>query len=333
MNILSIFSGCGGLDYAAASIFPDAQIISIERDKVYAATLKENLVRHFPDVKHSMVQDDIVNVKKTDILSRNFQTVDLLIGGPPCEDFTTFGKTNGITGKTGFLIFEFLRMVREVNPSVFIFENVPNLTKVIGNQFEDFLSRFRNLGYTINFDILCAGDFGAATTRKRLFIVGTKDSNHQYLFPAPTHKLDINDNNSAHPLMKTPTLISVIEDLVDKSEKDIANHQSANHRQETIKKYDDMTPGTNGGRSFVWRAKAELPCRSLIAGSDTNCKAYIHPLLPREMTVREYGRIQGFPDSWVFSGTRQKGLKQVANSVPIPLGKAILSNTKNILRN
>ena len=192
--------------------------------------------------------------------------------------------------------------------------------------------------YQVQQSILSAQNYGAATIRKRLFLVGfvNKNDSDHFEFPHPTHG-DEEKQQSLFQSIKIREFVSVGETLrglpdvkKDGSSK-FTNHTGRNHRPNTIEKMSQIRHGTVGNKSFRYRPHMNGLCHSLTAGVDHSTKSYIHPIYPREMSVREYARIHCFPDSWFFSGTHHNGIKQVANSVPLPLGKAILKQLIEIL--
>jgi DNA (cytosine-5)-methyltransferase 1 len=130
------------------------------------------------------------------------------------------------------------------------------------------------------------------------------------------------------------TVGQVLADLPDVTTPEAANylnHTARIHRAGTVDYMKTVPQGVSVRKSYRYRAPWNGQCRSLTAGLDDSAKAYIHPTYHREMTVREYARIHGFPDTWAFAGKLDNGLKQVANSVPIPLGSAILFQMVNVI--
>jgi DNA (cytosine-5)-methyltransferase 1 len=258
---------------------------------------------------------------------------DIVMGGPPCDDYTTLGKRRGTSGEKGPLIFEFLRLVDELRPTAFVFENVPNLTRQFKAGFAQFLSNAAEIGYSTKWSLLKACDYGAPTLRTRVFVIGWHGHENLFAFrfPKATHgistdaELPLDDDSSLKPYLFTNDVLADLPDVSKANTSVFPNHTGRTHKAETIEQIRSIKPGTSTGKSYRYRAPWAGLTQSLTAGLDNNTKSYIHPRYHREMSVREYARLHLFPDTWVFMGTQSNGLKQVANSVPIPLGNAVLS--------
>jgi len=343
LNVVSLFSGAGGLDFAACKTGFVNKLFSSDSNEIFLQTTINNLAEYFPDVKH---QHLLVDVKELngDTISRTLGStdIDLLIGGPPCDDFTPAGKKRGMLGNKAPLIFHFARIVSEIKPSAFLFENVPNLQKMCGTAFNRLLKMFEDAGYFIQSKILESRSYGVPSIRKRLFVVGYRSQElaGKFCFPHPTHGENEREAKQlklfkiADNLHNYVTVKDVLQDLPDVTESKAAlyrNHCARNHRPATIEHLKTIPQGVAVSKSYRYRAPWEGLSRSLTAGLDNSAKAYIHPCRHREMTVREYARIHGFPDDWEFAGRLDSGLKQVANAVPIPLGSAVMTALCSIL--
>lgn len=333
VKAISLFSGAGGLDFAICQSMQICKLVSTDSNPVFLSTVERNIPRHFPNVDHSTICENAQSLKAERLLELLGGRPDLLVGGPPCEDFTSYGLLKGLRGDKGPLIFDFARLVKETSPSVFIFENVPNLLTVAASGFKRLLRVFEEAGYRNYWSILNASDFGAPTKRQRLFIVGISDSigDRPYTFPEATYAAtkDGNGHTNCHVHVK-----DVLEDLPDPSEcspDKYLNHIPRRHKPHTLAAIKRIKSGTWARILFRYRAPWHGLCASLVAGQDNATKSHIHPKYHREMTVREYARIHGFPDTWFFSGTRNNGAKQVANSVPIPLGIAVARSVASLV--
>jgi DNA (cytosine-5)-methyltransferase 1 len=334
LNVVSLFAGAGGLDIAACSTGAVGRLFSTDSNPVFLQTIIDNMPGHFPDVLHSHIVADAKELDGEQIRQQlASDKIDLVIGGPPCDDYTRFGKKRGADGPKGLLIFEFARLVRELSPRAFIFENVPNLAAQFHAVFNQLLNRFRESNYHVIWNVLSASDFGSPTQRKRIFVVGIPMSLFReiYKFPLPTHS-NASEQLSLHgvnqSLRSYVTVANVLNDLPDVTElraKEFQNHTGRKHRPRTIEHLKSVPQGVAINKSYRYRAPLDGLCRSLTAGTDDATKSYIHPIFHREMSVREYARIHGFPDSWGFNGNHHNGIKQVANAVPVPLGRAMLN--------
>ena len=333
LKIISLFSGAGGLEIGASETSLISDIFSSDRNEKFYNTLSSNMKTHYPHINHSGLVVDAKDLSGKLILEKSKFSPDIVMGGPPCDDFTTTGRRMGGKGDKGGLIFDFLRIVYDLDAPCFIFENVPNLAKQFKFYFEDFLKQSIEYGYHIKWDILKANDFGAPTQRSRIFVVGFKDPQklNSFQFPNPSHfaeeELSILKKTNLHNRFNYVS--DVLQDLPDintLNSKKFMNHEGRKHRPETIAHMKTVPQGKSVKKSYRYRAPWHGLCRSLTAGTDDSTKAYIHPIYDREMSVREYARINGFPDSWFFYGTLHNGVKQVANAVPIPLAHAVLTN-------
>ena len=231
------------------------------------------------------------------------------------------------------LIFDLLRIVDEMRPECFIFENVPNLTQQFKQTFQLFLDEANAIGFFSKWALLKACDYGVPTQRTRVFVVGWKKSamNDDFYFPDATHvdpkdcPLLVHPGGNLKPFRFVSNVLEGLPNVKTPEASGFFNHTGRNHRPETIEHLKTVPLGKQINKSFRYRAPWNGLSQSLTAGLDNSTKSQIHPHFHREMSVREYARLHLFPDSWVFSGTHHNGIKQVANSVPIPLGEAVLS--------
>lgn len=339
LTVVSLFSGAGGLDIAACNTGNVCDLFSTDSNELFLGTLRVNLPRHFPKIKHQCLVADAHQLRGDEIRISLRSQPDILIGGPPCEDFTTFGKKRGEKGKKAPLVLEYARLLNELRPRAFIFENVPNLNKQFKKYFNRILRNFSEADYRYQWACLKAYEFGAPTMRERIFVVGflEKSLMDSFSFPQPTHTKDI----TQLPLLDSPTILrpcvtvgqvlSNLPDVGDPEARRFINHSGRNHRPSTIEHLKTIPQGVAVHKSYRYRASWDGLCRSLTAGGDEGSKAYIHPHYHREMTVREYARIHGFPDTWEFAGSFDRGLKQVANAVPIQMGTAVLNRLTSVL--
>lgn len=331
LRAVSLFTGAGGLDIAACRTGFVTDLFSTDSQPVFLETATTNIEKHFPDVEHCSVVADGATLKGSEIASAfGHDSIDVVFGGPPCDDFTKYGRRLGPRGDKAALIFSFSRLVLELQPRAFIFENVPNLVGQFSSTFDEFLESFDSQ-YGCSKAVLTASDYGAATSRKRVFVVGFRERStaSRFSFPQPTHGLPPAQAplfDELTELLPLATVRQVLENLPDVKTAEAArylNHVGRTHRPETVQHLMTVPQGASISKSFRYRAPWEGLCRSLTAGLNDSTKSYIHPIYHREMSVREYARIHGFPDSWNFEGTHHNGIKQVANAVPIHLGYAI----------
>jgi DNA (cytosine-5)-methyltransferase 1 len=342
LGVVSLYAGAGGLDIAACRTGMVEAIVSTDANATFLSTIEQNLPAHFPEIRHATIVEDGRTVEGS-VLKKLLgeSTPDIVMGGPPCDDYTKYGLRRGFEGDKGPLIFEFLRVVEEIKPECFVFENVPNLAQQFRGVFERFLERVEKIGYHSKCSILKACDYGSPTLRSRVFVVGWNNAskNKDFHFPEPTHGDPVKFELMVKPLGHLERFCmvkDVLEGLPDvhlEGHPTFENHTGRKHKQSTIDHMASVPLGKNVKKSFRYRSPWDGLCQSLTAGVDYSTKSYIHPIYPREMSVREYARIHQFPDKWIFSGNHHNGIKQVANSVPIALGSAVIKEIfNNILK-
>lgn len=191
-SAISLFSGAGGLDVAAQSISSDdgscwKTVACVETVQNRCETLRS----HFGSSSY-IIQDDVQNLSSNDILVPcrvPTSDISLIYGGPPCQSFSQAGKQKGSCDPRGKLMFEFLRLVREISPPLFLMENVSNLKGINkGKLLQDILAEMQQLGYTVEHRILNAAHYGTPQKRRRMIFLGIrKDLGMVAHFPEPTH--------------------------------------------------------------------------------------------------------------------------------------------------
>ncbi|MCE9614801.1 MAG: DNA cytosine methyltransferase [Lentisphaerae bacterium] len=339
LNIVSLFTGAGGLEIAACSTGKVRRIVSTDSNAVFLSTTEHNMPIHFPKVEHRSLVADVRELKPSQLTDLMEGSIDVVMGGPPCDDFARWGRQHGMTGRKGPLIYEFKRLTNELSPAIFLFENVPNLVQQFRQDFKQYLAEWTSDGWHCQWKLLDARDYGAPTLRKRVILIGCRSEKalDRFRFPPATHE----DRCEGLPLFQSNlqrfvTVADVFRGLPDVNTSEsvalgLANHDGRKHRPSTIEHIRSVPPGVQIGKSRRYRPPWDGLCWSLTAGLDDSTKSYIHPHFHREMSVREYARIHCFPDSWFFCGTLNNGIKQVANSVPIPLGAAVWRQIHGLL--
>ena len=310
------------------------KLFSTDSNEVFLSTVANNIPNHFPNVAHQHFKINVQELTGSVVQDSLGQAPDIVVGGPPCDDYTAFGRRRGFDGDKGPLIFDFLRIVKEAKAGSFVFENVPNLNQQFRHVFDKFLATAKSYGYLCKTMVLEARHFGAPTKRKRIFVVGWKSSKNykNYTFPkakfTDPHELPLLEleNSKKDSFIYISDVLKDLPDVKTPEAKKFLNHVGRNHRDETIAHLKTVLPGQQVKKSFRYRAPWDGLCQSLTAGLDDSTKSHIHPIFHREMSVREYARIHQFPDTWDFSGTHHNGIKQVANSVPIGLSSAVMKS-------
>lgn len=315
MNIISLFSGAGGLDYGFSKA-GFKTIIANEYDKNICPTFKANF-NHVP-----LIEDDIRNVS-----SHIFPNdIEGIIGGPPCQSWSEAGSLRGINDERGQLFFEYIRILKEKKPKFFVAENVSGiLAKRHIDAVNIFINLFKEAGYNVFIEKLNANDYGVAEDRVRVFFIGFRKD------------LNILDYKAPEPLSYKPVLKDCIWDLKDTAipalEKNKTNGEKCiipNHEY-FIGEYSTIFMSRNRVRSwdepaFTVQASGRQcqlhPQAPKMVKVETNIQKFVHGKehLYRRMTVREVARIQGFPDNFKFIYSNvDYGYKMVGNAVPINL--------------
>lgn len=332
MNLISLFSGCGGLDLGferAGFSIPVAN----EFDKKIWATFKEN----HPDTH--LIEGDIRNVKKEDIVPYINGEVDGIIGGPPCQSWSEAGALRGIEDERGQLFFDYIRILKEFQPKFFLAENVSGmLANRHSEAVQNIIELFENAGYYVSVTLVNAKDYGVAQERKRVFYIGfRKDLNINFEFPIGSTKDDD----------KKITLRDIIWDLqetaVPAGPKNRHNPEAINSNEYFTGAYSTIFMSRN--RIKAWDEQAYT-----VQASGRQCQ--LHPQAPkmvkfgkndcrfvegkenlyRRMTIREVARVQGFPDEFKFIyDETNMAYKMIGNAVPVNLAYEIACAIKNVL--
>lgn len=330
MNVLSLFSGCGGLDLG----FEKAGF-KIPIANEFDSTIWETFKVNHPDTK--LLQCDIKNIKDED-LPKN---IDGIIGGPPCQSWSEAGSLKGIEDSRGQLFYEYIRILNIVKPKFFLAENVSGmLANRHSEAVKNIVKMFEDCGYDVSINLVNAKDFGVAEERKRVFYIGfRKDLNINFEFPEGS---TIDDN-------KKITLKDIIWDLqfsaVPSLEKNYHNPNAINNNEYFTGSYSPIFMSRNRVKS--WDEQAFT-----VQASGRQCQ--LHPQAPkmikkeknkcvfvegsenlyRRMTVREIARIQGFPDDFKFIYKNlDNAYKMIGNAVPVNLAYEIAKAIKLVLQN
>lgn len=326
IRTLSLFSGAGGLDIGFSDAGFDI-IESVEIEKKFCETLELNSGegRRFP---HSKV--NCVDIRE--FSGRNIGPIDFIIGGPPCQTFSAAGRrANGVLGTTdarGVLFREYVRLLGELHPRGFLFENVYGLTGAQGGEaWREIQDSFAEAGYRIFSRILDAADYGVPQHRERLIIVGLRAG--EYKFPRPTYGPD---SLAQTPFYTAGMAVRGLRLTAEEAREGLGGRFG--------RLLDDIPPGLNysfytremghPNPVFAWRSKfsdflykadPEAPVRTIKAQGG----AYTGPLHwnNRFFACSEYKRLQTFPDDYAISGGKQVAVKQIGNSVPPQLARML----------
>jgi len=324
MNVISLFSGCGGLDLGFERAGFNIPVAN-EFDKTIWETYKVN----HPNTH--LIEGDIRQVTKDDIAQYIDGEVDGIIGGPPCQSWSEAGSLKGIKDARGQLFFDYIRILKEFQPKFFLAENVSGM---LANRHsiavQNILELFDEAGYDVSFTLVNAKDYGVAEERKRVFYIGfRKDLNIEFGFPKGSTKDD----------SKKITLRDIIWDLQDTAipsgEKNRHNPEAINNNEYFTGAYSPIFMSRNRVKS--WDEQAYT-----VQASGRQCQ--LHPQAPkmvkvgtndcrfvegkehlyRRMTIREVARVQGFPDDFKFIyNDTNTAYKMIGNAVPVNLAYEI----------
>lgn len=330
---VSLFTGGGGFDIGF-EVAGFSTYCCVEQDLHSCITLRSNRDFGLKTGIHSflknatVIEDDIHNVNGQRILTATDLEkvkIELIHGGPPCQAFSVFGRRKGLEDKRGPLLWEFVRIVNELEPKCFVLENVHGLKTYnqasVLNELTDRLSL--NGKYEVSLHHYELADFGIPQFRNRIFLIGSLEGKQVPLM-TPTHGL-VELGLPGFFLKPYRTVSEVLKGLKEPEFVKIPNHVGRVHSQAIIDRYASLKFGQRDPKTRINKLDPNRPSFTIVVGSDAGGgKGHIHPYMPREVTPRESARIQTFPDFWAFSGTSRHPIRQVGNAVP-PLFAALFA--------
>lgn len=328
MRIISLFSGCGGLDLGFKRAGYEI-ILANEYDKRIWDTYEQN----FPE--HRLIKADIRSIETNQFPENG---VDGIIGGPPCQSWSEAGNLKGIEDQRGQLFFDYVRVLKRVQPKFFLAENVSGmLAPRHRGAVRNILELFRACGYKVSLNLINAKDYGVAQERKRVFFIGIRDDLGK-TFPMPKGSTSLNNRKI--------TLRDVLSDLQETAvpalERNKANPKAVNNNEYFIGSYSPIFMSRN--RVKGWNEQAFT-----VQASGRQCQ--LHPQAPkmkkigvnrfifvpgsetlyRRLSIREIARIQGFPDTFKFSyKVVDNAYLMIGNAVPVPLAYEIAEGIKRL---
>lgn len=328
INTVSLFSGGGGLDLGFSASGYNI-IYSSDIDECSCQTLKLNQEKKDYLNKHNVECSDVINLSFDSISKQVNTNVDFVIGGPPCQAFSVIGRRQGLKDPRGNLVYEYARLIEELNPSGFLFENVTGLKTINnGKIYSDVLDALSVEGdYEVSAHEYEVADFGIPQFRKRIFFIGSK-AGHKVPAMKATHTNPKSLFNGHKPHKTVSDALQRMPKPITnwKKEPSIDSHVGRNHSQRIIDRYDSLKFGERDHKTRINKLDPNKPSYTIIVGSNQGGgKGHIHPYDAREVTPRESARIQTFPDWWEFAGTGRHVIRQVGNAVP-PLFAAIIAN-------
>ena len=342
MNCIDLFCGCGGLSLGFEKAGFDI-LLGIDAWEDAITTFNYN---H----KNSKgICSDLSTLNPKDIESQlNGKSVDVIIGGPPCQGFSVAGKRI-VDDERNKLYKNFVRFVEFFKPKAFMMENVPNILSIGNGIVRDAIVKdFSNLGYKVVYKILTASDYGVPQNRRRTFFVGFKNGN-EFTFPLPTVKQKVTSKEAISDLPDKTVLDgekypvtpqSNYQKLMRKNVNGLYNHRVTVHTEQTKRiiamvpdggNYKDLPVELQQTRKvhIAWtRLDSSKPSFTIDCGHNH----HFHYKYNRVPTVRESARIQSFPDDFIFLGKLGSQLRQVGNAVPPLMAEEIAKEIKNELQ-
>jgi len=355
---LSFFSGAMGLDIGIEKAGFDT-LLTCEVDKYCRQTIALNR----PD---AALLGDINDYTKQDILNAaglvESDDIDLIVGGPPCQAFSTAGKRKAFNDDRGNVFLKYIDLAVELNPKYIVIENVrgllscplkhrphnergselPDLSadEMTGGALNFILSKLKQSGYAYSFNLYNAANFGTPQKRERIVIICARNGESPP-FLTPTHS-----DNKEFGLPKWRTFKQAVKGLKD--------HEHLNFPEKRLKYYRSLKSGENwkhlphelqkealgksfysgGGKTgFLRRLDWNKPSPTLVTHPTMPATDLAHPEEDRPLSIQEYKRLQEFPDNWQLAGPLIQQYKQVGNAVPSSLGFSIGQMIKQLINN
>jgi DNA (cytosine-5)-methyltransferase 1 len=367
--VLDLFAGCGGfsLGFEQAG-FDIAGCVEI--DPIHCLT------HHFNFPYSTVVQSDITKLPSAEITRRIGPDIDIIIGGAPCQGFSLIGKRN-FEDQRNQLVREFLRVIRDIRPKFFVFENVKGITLGKHKSFvRELIEEAEKIGYKTAspYRVLDARNYSVPQARKRFILMGARIDQPVPSYPCFVTSPSIDSGEDENTLLPTPTCSEVLDDIPNADNYDelltsdsvmvgswpeaysallryyrpshdrdwIYGHKrdwnkqfltsSARTRHTSIStsRFMSTAAGEVEPHSRFYKLEANGYSNTLRAGTDSSRGAFtsprpIHYQHARCVTVREMARLHGYPDWFRFHVTKWHGARQIGNSVPPPMARAIAS--------
>ena len=355
LNAISLFSGAMGLDLGFLAAGFDIKVAN-DIDPWSRDTVKRNL----PDLRFiDRNIDDVETKELLEIASIEKGDVDILVGGPPCQPFSPAGKRMGLSDPRASPLKYFIKAIRELQPRAFVMEEVPGLLssrlrhfpiserdkrmpseeEEEGSAFRVILQMLHSTDYKIVYGRLNSADFGSPQVRERLIFLGLRDSGPA--LPERTHSdsgiagtLPWNSFWEATADLQYPT--NEFAGLSDATKKYMSYiPPGGNWRElpeELIKEAMKGAYYAGGGKmGFYRRLSWDEPSPTVVTTPSQKGTMFVHPEQDRMISVREYGRVQGFPDDWEIVGSISDKYRLIGNAVSVHLSYAVALHVRSLL--
>lgn len=350
---IDLFAGAGGLSLGFEQAGFDI-VAAVEIDPIHSAAHKFN----FPNC--ATVCKSVIDVTGDELRKRagiGKRDIDVVVGGAPCQGFSLIGK-RALDDSRNQLVYHFVRIVVELQPKYFVFENVKGLTLGKHRRFlQEVIEAFQEAGYVVEADyrVLNAADFGVPQDRRRLFLMGARAGLQVPTYPEPTGRTTVQDaigdipDAEAFPALwerdwtkvkfgKPSTYAAMLrckkDDPADFGYRRrfdsslLTSSLLTEHTALSRERFAATLPGEVEPISRFKKLAPDGICNTLRAGTASDRGAFtsprpIHPTIPRVITVREAARLHSYPDWFRFHATKWHGFRQIGNSVPPLLARAV----------
>jgi len=339
--VIDLFCGCGGLSYGFIEAGYDV-VLGIDHWQDAIKTFEHN-----HEGSKGLVADLFNETPKEISKKTGIKKADIIIGGPPCQGFSIAGKRI-VDDERNKLYKSFVSFVEFYKPQVFLMENVPNIVSMGKGVVKDnIIEDFEKLGYKVVYKVLLASEFGVPQNRRRAFFIGTKGED-AFKFPEIKNPEFVSSSEAISDLPEksiadgTKYPIKAKSDYQEKIRKNangLYNHEITTHNDQTIEIISMVPDGGNYKNlpvhlhktrnvNIAWtRLNSKKPSFTI----DTGHRHHFHYKFNRVPTVRESARIQSFPDTFIFLGSKTSQYKQVGNAVPPLLAEVLAKSLKNYL--
>lgn len=321
MQIISLFSGCGGLDLGFTKEGFEV-VFANDRDKHVLATYEAN---HATPL-------DIRSI--TTISSEEIPEAEGIVGGPPCQSWSLAGAMRGLKDQRGQLFLEYVRVLRDKQPLFFVAENVPGMVSSTHvASFERILEEFTKVGYSVTYQLMDARNYGVPQERRRVIIVGYHHSlGRSFIFPKPSHNPA--PTNGGLEWLTMRDAIGDLSDPVPALDKNYPNPEAKQNHEYFIGGFSYIYMSRNRIRqwdqqSFTIQASGRHaplhPDSTPMRRVTKDVMEFVDPNPSyRRLSVREVARIQTFPDDFHFHYKNvNHGYKMIGNAVPVKLSQAV----------
>ena len=343
LNVLDLFCGAGGLSYGFECAGFDI-LLGIDNDAKALETFELN------HKGSKSICGDITQITYEDHIKPllDGKQIDVIIGGPPCQGMSLSGPRK-FDDPRNKLYLSYIRLVKEIQPKAFVIENVPGLVGLFGGQIKDsIIEKLTEMGYRIEYKILCSADYGVPQSRKRVVFVGTKVGSFEYpainpnvvtcsmaLSDLPALEDELGEEVSEYATLPQ----NHYQQLMRRRSDVVLNHVAASHSDKVKKiialvpdggNYKNLPEEYRESRNFhvAWtRFASNKPAPTI----DTGHRHHFHYKYNRVPTVRECARLQSFPDDFKFLGNKTQQFRQVGNAVPPLMAQAIAEQVKKML--